>query len=137
MHMRRKHLPLWDTRTLKGILCHHTHFGTHENLTGSLSSIPNILPLPLRDTLYLPFNNNYLSFQTIYIRIPKKVKLQKEWPLGKLKPFTACSKGSDGLNLLTRNFIKNISPVLVTPIIMIYKKSFLSFINRSKMTRAI
>lgn len=69
--------------------------------------------------------------------MPKKVKLQKEWPLGKLNPFTACSKGSEGLSLLTRNLIRYSNPVLVTPMSIMYKKSFLSLIYKSKTTTAM
>ena len=49
------------------------------------------------------------------MRIPKKVKPEKECPLGKLNPLTEWSKGSNGRGLLNKYFNEYNAAVLLKP----------------------
>jgi hypothetical protein len=64
--------------------------------------------------------------------IPKKVKAENEWPLGKLKPVTFCINGSEGLTRLKIYFTRFNTPAPLTPIAIIFKETFVFFLKKRK-----
>ena len=63
---------------------------------------------------------------------PKKVKAEKECPLGKLKPVTFCINGCKGLGRLKISFTKNNKAVPLKPMAAMFKDSLVFFFKKRK-----